>query len=178
MLCPAIAHLEQVELTQANRHLEEWGHRMGPCVRPNADVWAHELFEHGRPVALCVTATLVRETCAGFTRDEAIELARLCAARPDLSRVMLRMWREFVFPAFFRSRGVAWAVSYQDEALHTGNLYRFDGWVPLGRSRSGTDSRSGRRGRNKTIWGWNADAIARASVAQELCKKGGTHAHP
>jgi hypothetical protein len=32
------------------------------------------------------------------SRHEAIDLSRLCAARPDLSRVMLRMWRAFVPP--------------------------------------------------------------------------------
>jgi hypothetical protein len=50
-----------------------------------------------------------------------------------------------------------WAVSYQDEALHDGDTYRFDGWTRLARSRSGTDHRSGKRDRNKTIWDWNAD---------------------
>lgn len=44
------------------------------------------------------------------SRHEAIELSRLCAARPDLSRVMLPMRRAFVFPTLcqecgFRLRG-------------------------------------------------------------------------
>ncbi|RWP58322.1 hypothetical protein [Mesorhizobium sp.] len=63
------------------------------------------------------------------SRHEAIELSRLCAARPDLSRLMLRMWRAFVFPALCQECGFVWAVSYQDAAIHAGNLYRFDGWV-------------------------------------------------
>lgn len=63
------------------------------------------------------------------SRHEAIELSRLCAARPDLSRVMLRMWRAFVFPTLCQEFGFVWAVSYQDAAIHAGNVYRFDGWV-------------------------------------------------
>jgi hypothetical protein len=33
---------------------------------------------------------------------------------------------------------------------------RFDGWRRVGFSRSGIDQRSGRRGRNKWIWLWEA----------------------
>lgn len=62
----------------------------------------------------------------------------------------------FVFPVLARERGYRWAVSYQDGALHSGNLYRFDGWVRIGRSRSSVDPRTGRKGRNKVIWGWPA----------------------
>lgn len=64
--------------------------------------------------------------------------------------MVLRLWREFVFPAM----GYQFAISYQDAALHSGNLYRFDGWTRIGYSSSGTDARSGRRGRNKFIWQW------------------------
>ncbi|WP_292644716.1 hypothetical protein [Mesorhizobium sp.] len=60
---------------------------------------------------------------------EAIELSRLCAARPDLSRAMFRMWRAFAFPTLCQECGFVWAVTYQDVAIHAGNLYRFDGWV-------------------------------------------------
>lgn len=149
-----IAHVEQIDMEEANRALVAWGHQMGPCRRPMGLLRAHGMFAHGQLVALTVTAALVAETCAGFTRDEAIELARLCASRSDLCRPMLRLWREFVFPAY----GAAWAVSYQDEDLHTGNTYRFDGWVKLREhASSGTDRRSGRRGRKKTIWGWHPD---------------------
>lgn len=161
MLVPPIAHLAEITIDQANTRLEAWGHEMGGCNRPNGQMWAHALFHNNKPVALTVTASLIRSTCAGLTRDQAVELARLCAVRSDLCRVALRLWREFLFPGLAARHGWAWAVSYQDEAMHTGNTYRFDGWVRLGRSRSGTDSRSGRRGRNKTIWGWNPDAAER-----------------
>lgn len=163
MIAP-IVHLAAIDLGQANDALTAWGHAMGPCHRPDGLAWAHGLFASGELVAVTVTATLIRPTCAGLTRAQAGELARLCSARPDLCRAALRLWREFVFPIAAARYGWTWAVSYQDERLHTGNTYRFDGWVKLARSRSGTDSRSGKRGRVKTIWGWTADPIARRSV--------------
>ncbi len=147
-------------MDEANRMLVAWGHRMGACNRPMGLLRAHGLFAHGHLVALTVTADLVAETCAGLSRGEAVELARLCASRPDLCRPMLRLWREFIFPSY----GASWAVSYQDEALHSGDTYRFDGWVQLQQhARSGPDRRSGRVGRTKTIWGWTADPAARAA---------------
>jgi antitoxin VapB len=158
-----IAHVEQIDMEEANRALVRWKHRMGACARPMGLLRAHGMFAHGQLVALTVTADLVRETCAGLSREEAVELARLCAARADLCRPMLRLWREFVFPAY----SAAWAVSYQDEALHTGDTYRFDGWVQLQQhARSGTDQRSGRKGRSKTIWGWHPDPAIRKARRQ------------
>lgn len=166
MLVAPIAHVAAIDMQDANAALARWGHRMGPCCRPNAAIWAHGLFAHGEMVAVTVSAALIRQTCVGFTRAQALELARLCATRPNLCRVMLRMWREFVFPALCEAHGWEWAISYQDEALHSGATYRFDGWVQLGRSRSGTDRRSGRIGRTKTIWGWHPDEAVRRAAAQ------------
>lgn len=158
MLFAPLVHVDAIDMDDANDALVLWGHKMGPCRRPMGLMRAHGMFAHGHLCALVVTADLVASTCAGFGRDEAVELARLCAERPDLCRPMLRLWREFVFPAF----GRAWAVSYQDEALHSGDTYRFDGWVKLKeRAHSGTDRISGRPGRNKTIWGWHADRTQR-----------------
>lgn len=108
----------------------------------------------GSPVAVTVTDGLVRECVAtrqDLTRDNTIELARLCAASPVWCRVALRLWRECVFP----QTGKRYAISYQDEALHTGATYRNDGWRKIvEHARSGTDARSGRKGRSKTIWLW------------------------
>lgn len=160
MIVAPIAHIEQTSAADANRLLTAWEHKMGPCNRPNFDMWAHALFHNGEPVALAVTAGLICPVVAGMTRDQAVELARLCACRPGLNRVMLRCWREFVFVPMTQRHGWSWAISYQDERLHLGDTYRFDGWVALQRTRSGTDSRSGKRGRNKTVWGWTPDAEA------------------
>jgi antitoxin VapB len=143
-----------------NARLVAWGHKMGEVRRPTRG-WSHGLHRDGQLLAVVSTDTLIRERVAGFSRVEAVELSRLCAVQPGLCRVMLRLWRMFVFPDLCADRGYRWAVSYQDSALHRGDLYRFDGWVRIGTSRSGTDSRSGRRGRQKVIWGWNEDPDAR-----------------
>ena len=164
MLVAPIAHVAEIDLREANTALLRWGHRMGPCSRPNGHIWAHGLFAHGELVSVTVSAALIAERVAtGLSRMDAFELARLCAVRPNLCRVMLRLWREFVFPAYCRAHGWEWVISYQDEALHSGDTYRFDGWVQLGRSRSGTDLRSGRKGRSKTIWGWHENSTVRQS---------------
>lgn len=114
---------------------------------------------------MAATDRLIRERVAGFSREEAVELSRLCTARPDLSRVVLRLWRAFVLPMVTASHGCNWAVSYQDAGIHTGNIYRFDGWVVVGHSRSGRDPRTGRKGRSKVIWGWCEHDAERSSRA-------------
>lgn len=136
---------EPITRDELNAHLILWRHKMGEIRHPTRG-WSHGLRHEGRLLAV-----------AGLTRHDAIELSRLCAAKPDLCRVALRLWRSFVFPAIAAARGCRWAVSYQDAVFHSRNLYRFDGWVTLGRSRGGTDSRFGRRGRRKVIWGWCDD---------------------
>lgn len=158
------AEISRIEL---NRFLVEWNHRMGEVNRPNHG-WSHGLFHGGRLLAVTATDRLIRERVVGFRRDEAIELSRLCAARSDLNRVALRLWRSFVFPAICESGRYRWAVSYQDAVIHSGNLYRFDGWVIVGRSRSGTDNRSARKGRRKVIWGWSDDDDQRRKRAAHV----------
>jgi hypothetical protein len=152
-LIPAVT-FEEIGLAHANELLQAWAHRMGPLERGNSAGVHYALLHEGRPVAVAMAASLIRECVGGgnqhLTRENCIELARLCAARPGLCRVALRLWREFVFP----NMGYAAAISYQDADLHNGNTYRFDGWTQVGRSRSGTDARSGRKGRNKLIWAW------------------------
>jgi hypothetical protein len=110
-----------------------------------------------------MAASLIRECVGGglgqLTRANTIELARLCAVRPGLCRVALRLWREFVFPRM----GYEVAISYQDADLHNGNTYRFDGWTREAFSHSGTDKRSGRKGRNKWIWVWRRPAAMAAA---------------
>jgi hypothetical protein len=91
MLIAPIQHLQQIELTEANRALVAWNHKMGACNRPNGDIWSHGMFEHGKLVAVTITSAIVAATAAGFTRQEAIELARLCAAGDDLPGLRLPM---------------------------------------------------------------------------------------
>jgi hypothetical protein len=82
MLAPPIIHLEQIDLAEANRALAAWQHRIGACHRPNAAILAHGIFAHGNVAAVTVTASLISEKVSGLSRDQALELARLCAARP------------------------------------------------------------------------------------------------
>lgn len=144
---------EQVELSEANEMLLAWGHKMGALNRGNQGALCHALTHEGKPLAVTTASNLIAArvgNCDWMTRENTIELSRLCAARGGLCRVALRLWREFVFPAL----GYEYAVSYQDADLHNGNTYRFDGWERVGRSRSGTDTRSGRPGRDKWVWAW------------------------
>lgn len=162
MLAPPIVHIEAIDITDLNRALVSWEHKMGPWRRPDfGRARFHGMFYNGRLVAVTVTDQLIAKQTCGINRDEAVDLGRMCAERPDLCRAMLRIWREFVFPAFH----VSWAISYQDAVIHSGNLYRFDGWVRLGNSSSGTDARSGARGRRKVVWGWAAAPDIRSSKA-------------
>lgn len=145
---------ESVTLADANRCLEAWGHRMGALNRGNQGAVCHALIHEGLAVAVTTASNLIAPVVGGgcnwMTRENTVELSRLCAARGGLCRVALRLWREFVFPTM----GYEFAVSYQDADLHNGNTYRFDGWARVGRARSGTDTRSGRPGRDKWVWAW------------------------
>lgn len=158
MMFAPVVHIEAIDRADANRLLAAWGHRMGAYTRPSYAIEAHHaLFHCGEPVAVTMTGETVREVVGdtGVRREDAVELARLCAAREHLCRPMLRLWREFVFPAVAAAHGRAVAVSYQDEALHTGDVYRFDGWQRIGKGGGGgRDSRTGRPGRKLAIWGW------------------------
>ena len=158
-----ICSLQDLSLGHANELLLRWGHKMGPILRPaEYGQWQHALLHEGRPVALTVTSRLIRDHVGGglshMTRASTCELSRLCAERRGLCRVMLRLWREFVFPAL----PFAHAISYQDADLHNGATYRFDGWTREGFSSSGTDQRTGREGRRKWIWVWSRPAAGGA----------------
>lgn len=153
-----VATFEQIDLPEANALLTRWGHKMGPMQRPEfASIPLHVLLNGGRPMALAMAAPLVREHVGGglghLNRANSIELARLCAERPGLCRVALRLWREFVLPQLAPA-----AISYQDADMHSGNTYRFDGWARAGFSSSGTDQRTGRKGRRKWIWVYPPEA--------------------
>src|SRR6201988_4985597 len=145
---------EPIDMDLANECLGSWAHKMGPLKRPYLNV-AHALIDDGYLQAVVTHSTLIRDHGGGgldhLTRANTIELSRLCAHRPGLCRVVLRLWREFVFPALPEPI----AISYQDADLHNGNTYRFDGWQRVAFSRAGgTDQRSGRKGRDKWIWLW------------------------
>jgi hypothetical protein len=166
-----LVHFDVIDGDTLNRALVEWEHKMGPLHRPQFGHFggAHGLFHDGQLIGVCATQRLIAEETCDLSRDEAFELARVCAARPGLCRVVVRLWREFVFPAACRASGMRWAISYQDEVQHNGGLYRMDGWVRIGRSRSGTDLRARggtRRGRRKTLWAWCDDEMEMALIRE------------
>ncbi len=152
-----ICTFEEVSQEIANEALSMWGHKMGPIRRGNQKANCHMLFNANDPVAVVTTSPLIRERVGGvsldLTRENTIELSRLCAAKSGICRIAIRMWREFVFPTL----GFDNAISYQDSALHKGYTYRFDGWKKVGYSSSGPDTRSGRKGRNKFVWLWSQE---------------------
>jgi antitoxin VapB len=150
-----VAHLDSIPLPAANDLLIAWNHRMGPLLRGNSGaLHCHALFVHGAPVAIATTSSLICPNVGGglshLTRSNTVELSRLCAGERWACRVMLRLWREVVFPAC----GVTNAISYQDADAHTGNTYRLDGWKRQAYARGTPDLRSGRQGRNRWIWVW------------------------
>ncbi|TIN84339.1 hypothetical protein [Mesorhizobium sp.] len=153
-LFPPILHVEPIERDTLNRCLVDWQHKMGAWTRPKFKEWLTALFHNGRPVAVMVATTLIRKRCAGLSREDAIELGRVCAVRPHINRAALRLWREFIFPDICASYGCKAVISYQDAVLHSGDLYRFDGWTRIDTSRSGTDQRTGAKGRSKVIWAY------------------------
>jgi hypothetical protein len=149
---------EPISLDLANECLRSWGHKMGELQRPYQS-HAHALIDDGHLQAVVTHSTLIRDHVGGgldhLTRANTIELSRLCAHRPGLCRVALRLWREFVFPNLDQDL----AISYQDADLHNGNTYRFDGWQRVAFSRAGgTDQRTGRKGRDKWVWLWRQPA--------------------
>lgn len=142
-------------LHEANTLLAAWNHKMGELKRGNQGAWCHVLLANGEPQAVTTASHLIAANVGGglkqLTRENTVELSRLCAVRPGLCRVALRLWREYVWPTL----GFEFAISYQDADLHNGNTYRFDGWSRVGQlARSGPDTRSGRPGRTKWVWVW------------------------
>ena len=124
--------LTVMPMTEANRLLVEWGHKLGACNRPfSQQGWSLELG--GEPISVAVSASAVSATVGGYyRRTEVVECARLCS-RPDAAwatRIMLRLWREVC-----AQRWVDWevraAISYSHNGMHTGDLYRFAGWTKV-----------------------------------------------
>lgn len=176
LLAPLVS-FDAIDHDRLNAALVAWGHKMGPLHRPRYGTFggAYGLVHDGQLVAVVAHEKLIAPETCGISRDDAFELARVCAIRPHLCRVALRLWREFVFPSAAQVGGYQWAISYQDRAEHRGDLYRHDGWVRLGHTSSGTDARGreGKRaGRRKTVWGWTLDAGAMA-LAREADRNGG-----
>jgi hypothetical protein len=131
LLTDGIVDVQPITLDDANDMLVPWEHKLGAVNRPfRSEPFA--LFIDGDPICVAVSPSTVSSTAGGYQRNELVELARLCAAPGNswVNRVMLRIWREVLGP-----RWDCWpvkaALSYSKNAMHSGNLYRFDGWVKI-----------------------------------------------
>lgn len=170
LLDAPMVSLSVVSVDDANRLLVAWGHKLGPVHRPFS-MEAYTLELDGSPLSVAVSASTVSAFVAGrdgdtevrYHRQEVVELARLASdpAAAWANRVMLRLWREVCAPRW-TDWPVKAAVSYSHNGLHTGQLYRFDGWKRINercgssgggtysRPRYATDAIHGR----KSLWLW------------------------
>jgi len=162
----SLAGIQRIENTEANDLLVAWGHKLGPCNRPFHQE-AFGLFVLDRPVSVAISASIVNgpvgpsDRSVQYQRDEVVELARQGSCERWANRVMLRLWREVCAP-LWPCWPVKAAVSYSHNAMHSGNMYRFDGWERwkenAGSSGGGTWSR--KRSKSdavygpKTLWGF------------------------
>ena len=74
---------DPVSLTEANEMLTEWGHKMGPLKRGNQGAAScHALWMGDEALAVATASTLIMPVvgggCSWMTRDNTIELSRLC----------------------------------------------------------------------------------------------------
>jgi hypothetical protein len=159
----------------ANQKLVAWGHWLGGCDRPFGRQ-SFGLVVEGELLAVAVSASTVNETCAGFARQESVELARLCAdpGHRELTRPALRLWR-VVGPRAWARRywPVRVAVSYQNAVRHTGDIYRHDGWVRVKHVRGGKTGPNASWSRSKEydpkwIWVWPLDAKEREDLRKSV----------
>lgn len=160
------AGLYPIALGDANRLLVAWKHKLGACERPfHSEAFAFEV--HGEPIAVAISASIVNGPVGGFGRMEVVELARQGASRSWANRVMLRLWREVCAPSWpcWKVKAV---VSYSHNGMHSGQLYRFDGWRKVrddaGSSGGGTwstkrDADDVKRG-SKSLWLYEYGAAA------------------
>lgn len=167
-LNPRLFDAPMVSLTVAtvaevNELLIAWGHRLGSCNRPFTQM-GYVLLRDGEPISVAMSASTVGTTSGGWSRQECVELARLCSAPGEAwaTRVMIRLWREVCGPRW-PDWPVKAAVSYQQNVHYTGNIYRFDGWQRVSEDcGASTQTNHGRpayenapqtRG-SKSLWVW------------------------
>jgi hypothetical protein len=142
---------------QADAALSAWGHWLGPCNRPFGRQ-SFGLWLVGELVGVAVSASTVNRTCAGYRRQECVELARLCShpSHRDLNRVALRLWRVTAAEEWAaRYWQVKALVAYSNRLRHSGDLYRFDGWRKAAEVPGGVAGGNWTRGKRydpKAVW--------------------------
>jgi hypothetical protein len=183
MLAPRLieapmAGLYPITMDEANDFLVRVENKLGPVHRPfHQEAFGYEV--DGRLVAVATSGSIVNgpvgaayerngqrmvpfpDRPEGFARNEVVELTRLAATERWMCRLMVRQWRELC-----AARWASWpavvAASYSHNAMHSGDLYRFDGWTKVredagsagggswSRKRYATDAAHG----SKTLWLW------------------------
>lgn len=167
----SVTGVRRIGVAEANRLLIAWEHKLGPCNRPfHQEAFALHVLD--RPVSVAISASIVNgpvgnaDGSIAYARNEVVELARQASCEPWANRVMIRLWREVCAP-LWPCWPVKAAVSYSHNGMHTGDIYRFDGWErwktnagstgggTWGRKRLGTDAVYGK----KTLWGYRYGSV-------------------
>lgn len=173
----ASIHFDVIDDALADDFLnEEADHWLGGCDRPFGRI-SYGQYVRGSLVGVAISASTPNEKCAGLSRYEVVELVR-CSARDgwrEQTRTILRNWRTLAAEDWATKYGAHWPamwgyVSYANNRRHTGDLYRFDGWKIIGKSKGstagGTWSRPRKSSEPMTIWGWEVPAERRAVCAE------------
>lgn len=133
-----LAAFDVMDDVEANAALETWGHYLGENNRPFGRQ-SFGLYLGPELISVAVSASTVSATCAGFSRFEVVELARLVTKPGEkaFTRVSLRLWRQLAPAAWVKKYHKKWpvvhaVVSYSNETRHKGDIYRFDGWEKVG----------------------------------------------
>jgi hypothetical protein len=163
----------------ADAALVRWGHWLGGCNR-SFGRQSFGLWLAGELVAVAVSASTVNKSCAGYRRQECVELARLCShpEHRDLTQVALRLWRVTAASEWSAHYWPVRAyVAYSNRLRHSGDLYRFDGWrrvadVPGGVA-GGNWSRA-RRYEPKSVWTYPLDHAGPPPPAAQATAPTGT----
>jgi antitoxin VapB len=169
----AIVGVEPVSIDTANDLLVRWEHRLGPVHRPFRQE-AYVLMVQDRPVSVATSGSIIHGPVAGYELGEVVELTRLASdpANRWATRPMLRLWRE-VCAQLWPCWPVKAAISYSHNGLHTGDLYRWDGWTRAATSSGSTGGGQWSRPRaaddprlgSKSVWVWRYDRPAPLPVA-------------
>ena len=128
-----IVTFDLIDNARADAALVEWGHWLEGCNRPFGRQ-SFGISVHDELLCVAVSASTVNASCGGYRRQDVVELARLCShpENRDLTRVGLRLWRIVAPGCWTRTYWPVKAlVSYSNNARHTGDIYRFDGWTKV-----------------------------------------------
>jgi hypothetical protein len=147
-----IVSFDLIDDVLADECLVRWGHWLEGCNRPFGR-HSFGIFVHGELLCVAVSASTVNAMCGGLPRSEVVELARLCSHpdHRDLTRVGLRLWRITAPGCWARDYWpVTHVVSYSNNARHTGDIYRFDGWTKVQEVKGGTTGPNATYNRKKS----------------------------